>query len=148
MDAECLSDLEKEKIKDELHEAINTLKLGCEALDLDLAFSIFSNSPGFLMMGTDGLLCGYHEYLSNNIDYLTTCTKFKLTTFNEETRVLDRDTAVFAWAYRAEATLETGEQDVAEHAGASFVFRKVSDEWKVVYYHESSLPVTRVLKEH
>jgi hypothetical protein len=122
---------------------------GCEALDMELAFRIFSNSPGFLMMGTDGSLCDYQTYLNNNIAYLMTCSNFELTMLKEEIRILNRDVAIFSWAYRAEATLKTGEQDIFENAGATFVFSKVNkDEWKVVYYHESSLPPTRVSKGH
>jgi hypothetical protein len=149
MNPEHLSSSEKEKIKKELREAINTLIAGCEALDMELAFRIFSNSPGFLMMGTDGSLCDYQTYLNNNIAYLMTCSNFELTMLKEEIRILNRDVAIFSWAYRAEATLKTGEQDIFENAGATFVFSKVNkDEWKVVYYHESSLPPTRVSKGH
>lgn len=148
MSAEHLSNFEREKIKNELQEAINTLIVGCETLDMELAFRIFSDSPDFLMMGTDGSLCDYQTYLNNNINYLTTCVNFKLTTLGEEIRILSRDMAIFSWAYRAKATLKTGEQDIIENAGASFVFSKVSGEWKVVYYHESSVPLIRVSKEH
>ena len=148
MEAEHLSGSEKEKIKNELQKAINTLIAGCEALDMELAFGVFSNSPDFLMMGTDGSLCDYQTYLNNNIKYLMTCANFKLTTLQEEIRILDRDMAIFSWAYRAEATLKTGEQDIVENAGATFVFSKVNDEWKVVYYLESSVPPTRVSKGH
>ena len=111
---------------------------------MDLAFKVFSDSPDFLMMGTGGNLCDYQTYLKDNIDYLKTCSKFELTTFKEEVRVLDRETAVFSWAYKAVATLKTGERDVIDNAGASFLFRKVDGEWKVVYYHESSVPPVRV----
>lgn len=148
MNAEHLSYSEKGKIKKELQEAIHTLIAGCEALDMELAFGIFSSSPDFLMMGTDGSLCDYQTYLNNNINYLMTCENFKLTTFQEEIRILDRDMAVFSWGYRVEATLKTGEQDIIENAGASFVFSKVNDEWKVVYYHESSVPLIRIPKGH
>ena len=148
MNVEHLSDSEREKIKNELQEVINTLIAGCEALDMELAFGMFSNSPDFLMMGTDGSLCDYQTYLDDNINYLMTCENFKLTTFQEEIRILDHDMAIFSWAYRAEATLKTGEQDIVENAGATFVFSKVNDEWKVVYYHESSVPPTRVSKGH
>jgi hypothetical protein len=148
MNAEYLSSSEKEKIENELREAINTLIAGCEALDMELAFGVFSDSPDFLMMGTGGSLCDYQTYLNNNINYLTTCANFKLTTLKEEIRILGCDIAIFSWAYRAEATLKTGEQDIVENAGATFVFSKVSGEWKVVYYHESSSPPIRVSKEH
>ena len=144
MKADHLSGSEKKKIEKELQEVVHTLIAGCEALDMDLAFGVFSNSPDFLMMGTDGSLCDYQTYVNNNIDYLMTCSSFKLTTLKEEIRILRRDMAIFSWAYRAEATLKTGERDIVENAGATFVFSKVSGEWKVVYYHESSSPPIRV----
>ena len=147
MNTQPLSVSEEKRIKQELKAAIDTLIAGCEALDMDLAFDIFADSPAFLMMGTDGSLCDYQTYLGNNIDYLMTCSAFELTTFNEEIRILDRNTAVYAWAYGAKATLKTGEQDIIENAGASFVFRRVDDEWKVVYYHESTVVPKRVYGE-
>jgi hypothetical protein len=146
VETDSLSSAELEQIKEELRGAINSLIRGCEALDMELAFSVFSDSPDFLMMGTDGSLCDYQTYVNNNVNYLKTCSSFELTTFGEEIRILDRDTAIFSWAYSARATLRTGEQDIIEKAGATFVFRKVENEWKVVYYHESSLPATRLPK--
>jgi hypothetical protein len=146
MKADSLASAERERIKEELRGAINTLIEGCETLDMKLAFSVFSDSPDFLMMGTDGSLCDYETYVNNNVDYLKACSSFELTTFGEEIRILDRDTAIFSWAYGAKATLRTGEQDLVEKAGATFVFSKVENEWKVVYYHESSLPATRLPK--
>jgi hypothetical protein len=148
MNTEHLSNSEKETIEKELHAALDALIAGCEALDMELAFAIFSGSPGFLMMGTDGSLCDYQTYLHNNVDYLMTCSSFELTTFKKEVRVLDRDTAVLSWAYGARATLKTGEQDIVENAGATFLFRRLDGEWKVVYYHESSAPPIRISKGH
>ena len=144
MDTQPLSVLEEERITQEIKTAIDSLIAGCEALDMDLAFSIFADSPAFLMMGTDGSLCDYRGYLDNNVGYLTACSAFELTTYNEEIRILDRDTAVYAWSYGAKATLKTGEQDIIDNAGASFLFRRVDDAWKVAYYHESSVPPKRV----
>jgi hypothetical protein len=144
MAASNISVAEKAKFEQEIRETINALIAGCESLDMDMAFRAFSNSPEFLMMGTDGTLCDYRTYLENNINYLNTCSRFKLTTFKDEIRILDRDTAIFSWAYGAEATFKTGEKDIIEKAGASFVFKKVNNDWKVVYYHESSTPPLRV----
>ncbi len=144
MNNQALTMAEKEQIHKEIKEAINTLIIGCESLDMDLAFEIFYNSPDFLMMATDGSLCDYQTYLKNNIDYLMTCSSFKLTTYNEEIRIFDSETVIYSWAYRADATLKTGEKDIVENAGASFVFKQINDQWKVVYYHESSSPPTRM----
>ena len=32
------------------------------------------------------------------------------------------------------------EKNIWNKAGASFLFKKISDEWKIIYYHESALP--------
>jgi hypothetical protein len=53
MNAQHLSSSEREQIEQELREAIGTLIAGCEALDMELACGVFSDSPDFLMMGTD-----------------------------------------------------------------------------------------------
>ena len=111
---------------------------------MEVAFGMFADSLDFLMMGTGGALCDYQTYLGDNVNYLATCSAFKLTTLNREIRVLDHTTAIIAWAYQVEATLKTGEKDVIDHAGASFVFRKMGGAWKVVYYHESSVPPKRI----
>jgi hypothetical protein len=143
MRSEQLTLAEKELIERELREALDTLITGCEKLDMELAFRIFADSADFLMMGSDGLLCDYQTYLKNSVDYLMDCSTFELTTLQQESRILGRDTAILSWVYKAEAGFKSGERDVFERAGASFVFRKMKDEWKVVYYHESSLPPRR-----
>lgn len=141
---ESLSRAEEDSIAEEVKEAIRSLIRGCESLDMDMAFDAFLDAPDFLMMGTDGALCDFKTYLKNNIDYLETCTSFELTTFNEEIRILDSETAIYSWAYGVEATLLTGEMDMIENAGATFVFHKMGGKWKVVYYHESSVPPRRI----
>jgi hypothetical protein len=145
MDKQPLSMAEKEQLKKEINAAIDTLILGCENLDMELAFSMFADSPDFLMMGTDGSLCDYQTYLKNNIDYLMACTSFKLTTYRDEIRIINPGIVIYSWAYGAAATLKTGEQDIVDNAGASFVFKKINGAWKVVYYHESSSPPRRII---
>ena len=142
-----LTSTEKDAIAQEIKKVIGDLIQGCETLDMELAFGMFHDSPDFIMIGTDGTQCDYETYLKNNLDYLGACSSFKLTTFSGKTRVLDHETAIYSWAYRAEATLKTGEKDIVEKAGASFVFRKINDEWKVVYYHEASVPPKRISKQ-
>ena len=138
-----LSQTDVEQIKDEITQAVKTVITGCEALDMEMAFQVFWNSPDFRMISMDGGLCDYQTYVQNNIDYLQTCARFTLTTITLEIPVVTRTFAICSWIYRVDATLKTGEHDRIERAGASFVFRKIDDEWKVVYYQESTLPPTR-----
>jgi hypothetical protein len=139
-----LSKADRLQIEGEIRAVLDDLIRGCESLDLDLAFGMFSDSPDFLMMATDGTLCDHDAYVGNNVDYLKTCTAFSLETSDVRVRVLEADSAVLAWSYAARATLSTGETDVIDKAGASFVLRRVDDRWTVVYYHESSNPPVRL----
>jgi hypothetical protein len=139
-----LSNSDKQSIERDLKSAVDSLIKGCEALDMDQAFEIFWESPEFRMVAMDGSLCDYQTYLRNNIDYLSECSRFELTTLDERLEVLTSDLAIFSWIYRVVATLKSGQQDLFDKAGASFVFRRLEDQWKVIYYHESTLPPTRI----
>lgn len=141
---DSLSSEEIGEIKKELQSVIDTLIRGCEALDMKTAFQMFCDSDDFLMMGTDGSLCDYGTYLENNINYLGGCRSFRLTTHDSRIRVFDKNTAVYSWAYGVEAVLKTGGKDIIEKAGASFFFRRIDGTWKVVYYHEASVPPVRI----
>ena len=141
-----LPPVEKAKIEKEIGEIIDTLIQGCETLDMDMAFGMFANIPEFIMMSTDGSQVDHDTYVNNNIAYLSDCSAFELITFNGETCVLDENTAIYSWAYQAKATLKSGDIDMVDNAGATFVFRKLDGEWKVVYYHEATVPPRRISK--
>lgn len=139
-----LPNSEKDKIVKEVKEAFNTVVDGCESLDMELAFKVFYNSPDFYMIAPDCSICDYRTYVDNNIRYLKECSDFKLTTFNEKIKFLSSDRIVYTWIYKAEATLKTGDRDIVEKAAATFLFEKIDNEWKVIYYHEASLPPVRI----
>jgi len=134
---------ETRRIEAEILAALDRLVDGCERLDMDLAFGIFSRGPDFRMIAADGSLCDFATYYDNNVAYLDDCSAFSLTTLRTDVLVLRMDAAVLSWIYRAEVTLESGAFDVIDRAGATFVFEKRDGEWKVVRYHESSLPAVR-----
>lgn len=131
-------------IAGEILQLLGDLIKGCETLDMNLAYGMFSRAPEFLMMNTDGSLCDFETYYRNDVDYLGTCAAFRLTTYGTEVRIIDANTAVLAWSYKAEATLKTGERDIVDNAGASFVFVRQDGEWKVAYYHQSTVPFRRL----
>jgi hypothetical protein len=147
MGAQKPTSSDAKRIEQELRDTVAMLIAGCEALDVDLAFGLFWDSPEFRMIGMDGSLCDYATYVRDNVDYRSTCTSFELTTIDDEIRFLGPGLAIYSWIYRAEATLQTGERDVFENAAATFVFEKLGGEWKAVYYQESALPPKRTAGE-
>lgn len=98
------------------------------------------------MIGIDCSICDYQSYINNNINYFKECSDFKLTTFNEEIKYHCRDMVIFSWIYKAEATLKTVDKGIYEKAGATFLFKKINYEWKVIYYRVAALPPKKISK--
>ena len=139
-----LSETEISEIQDEIKKEIDLLITGCEALDMDMAFKVFSRDSDFFMIGSDGQDYDFDSFFNNNKDYLDTCIKFELFTRKLDIKVLTSDIVVVSWLYKAVATLKEGNQDIYENAGATFLFKKVYDNWAVINYQESTLPPERV----
>jgi hypothetical protein len=135
-----IKNFDKEKIEREIKEEIITLISEFEALNTDAAFNIYDDSADFFMIASDGSCLDYKTFLKCNKNYLENCSSFKLNTIKQEIKILSSDLVLFSWIYKAEATLKTGEKNIWDKAGASFLFNKIDDNWKVIYYHESSLP--------
>ncbi|MDD5328169.1 MAG: hypothetical protein PHY02_10220 [Phycisphaerae bacterium] len=138
-----LPESEIEVIRNEVKDEINNLIIGCESLDMELAFKVFSKTSDFFMIASNGYYYDYQTFFNNNKNYLDNCSEFKLTTLKEEIKVLADDLVIVSWIYKAIATLKTGEQDIWDKAGATFLFKKIDDDWKVINYQESSLPPER-----
>ena len=78
------------------------------------------------MIASDGYFYNYKTFLNNNKNYFEICSNFKLTTVKQEIKVLSDDSALVSWIYKVIATLKTGEQDIWEKAGATFLFKKIN----------------------
>lgn len=131
-------------MEDELRAVVEELIARCEALDLEAAFAVSSRSPDFLMMGADGSLGDFEAFYRNNAEYFAECTAFEIETIDDDIRVLPGGLVRYAWVYRVVATLKTGEKDIFDEAGATFLFDKSGGTWKAVYYQESAQPPRRV----
>jgi hypothetical protein len=142
-EASVINDAERQAIEKELNAAVAGLIEGCEALDFEKGFRLFVKTDEFRMITLDGQLWDFPTYFKANVDYLGGCSSFKLKTIETRVTVLSRELAAYQWIYSAEAAFPSGDLDVIDRAGATFVFRKADDGWKAVCYQESALPPRR-----
>ena len=134
---------EQEKIRKEIEYEIDNLIRGCEELNLEKAFKVYLKSANFFMIAADGYYYDYQTFYNNNKNYFDILSKFELTTIKRDLKILSNDLVIYSWIYKVIATLKTGEQDILNSAGATFLFKKINDVWTVINYHESSAPPTR-----
>jgi len=128
------------RIERGVRAAVAQVIRGCEALDLEMAFGPYLKTEAFRMVSREGVLCDYRRFFRDNEDYLKRCSEFRLATLAEYLGVLGPHAAVFLWVYRAEAVFESGVSEVFDPAAATFVFREMDGEWRIVSYHESGVP--------
>ncbi len=134
------SEVEIVRIERGVRAAVAQVIRGCEGLDLEMAFRPYLKTGTFRMVSRDGVLCDYPRFFRDNEGYLHRCSEFRLETLAEHLGVLGPDSAVFQWIYRAEAVFASGVSEVFDPAAATFVFKEMDGEWKIVYYHESGVP--------
>jgi len=139
-----LSHAEKAAITAEVKQEIDGLIEGCEQLDMERAFAIFSREPGFYVIAGDGKAYDFPTFYDNNKQYLGACSRFELETSKLDIKVLTRELVVVSWLYKATATYSSGAQDVIEHAGATFVLQKSNGKWVAISYQESNAAPVRI----
>ena len=138
------NNIEEQAIIDEVNEILEELIASYEALDLESSFSFFSIDPDFFMIGSDGLIYDHETFYMATKIYFNECAKYELITYFKDIKVLTNELVLVSWHYKAIATRHTGGRDVFDPSGATFLFKKIDGEWKVVNYHESTLLQKRV----
>jgi hypothetical protein len=135
-----LTDLEKEKIINEVKKDFYTMVEACNKVDLQTALKYYLDSPDFIGLGVDGMLIDFATFKKMNEDFFNAAKSVQFPSIKEVFKVLAEDKVLLIWQYKAEAILKTDEKISFDKVGLTFLFEKIEGAWKIVYYHESALP--------
>ncbi|MBN1406255.1 MAG: nuclear transport factor 2 family protein [Calditrichaceae bacterium] len=130
--------MDEKTIINEIDQILDDLSASYELLDVERSFSFFSDDPDFFMIGSDGLIYDHETFYMANKMYFNECSKFELITYFKDIKVLTNTLVLVTWHYKAIATRFTGGREIFDPAGATFLFRKIDGQWKVVNYQESA----------
>jgi ketosteroid isomerase-like protein len=130
---------EQETAKKEIREVINLLFQACEKLDLEAGLQPFSHSPDFIFINTKGSMMDFQGFKNVNGEFLKTLSSLKYSTVKDEFRFLPNGTVIYAWQGKCEMTLKTGEHFKIDTCGATQIFSKINNQWKIIYSHKSLL---------
>jgi uncharacterized protein (TIGR02246 family) len=130
----------QESAKKEIREVIDRLLQAADALDAEALLSSYWNSPDFILLTTQGSMVDYQGAKAGFAGMYQVLTALKFTTFKDEFRFISENTVLCAWTGKCDATYKTGERATIETYAFTFVFKKLDDQWKVVYSHESASP--------
>jgi ketosteroid isomerase-like protein len=133
---------EQETAKKEIREVVNVILQSAQKLDVEAVLQPYSNSADFILINPDGSMADYQGAKNGTADFIRPLSALKFTTVNDEFRFLPNNIVICAWLGTCEMTLKTGEYSKIEKYGVSMVFRKINNNWKIIYSHESaSTPV-------
>ncbi|BEH00323.1 hypothetical protein [Bacteroides sedimenti] len=133
-----VSDKEKERIKAEVKDVINTLITGCEQANFEMICGTFYNSPDFKYI-YNGNIFGYKDMVNVMQPLFSTMTGQKFTFFDGYYNILDRSTVLYTSKCKTVAYFKDGHTTVSDPGAAQFILQKIGKEWKIIYAVESTV---------
>jgi len=135
-----MSPQEQETAKKEIRQIFDLQIAACEKPDLDALFQAMWNSPDFIAIMADGKTFDYQGAKNSTADFFKAFPSAKFTTVKDEFRFLSNDLVLYAWNGTCDMTLTTGAHSKIDSYAVTYVFRKIDNQWKIIFSHESASP--------
>jgi hypothetical protein len=130
-----VSDAQKEKIKGEVKEVVNTFIKGCEEVNFDMVTESFLDSSDFVYI-TNGKTYSYKEIMAMRPNYDGLLNQ-KITTVDEKYTVLDNSTVIYTSNSKCVTKFKDGHSTLYDPDAFMFMFKKIDNKWRVIYYVDS-----------
>jgi ketosteroid isomerase-like protein len=132
---------EQDAAKKEISEVLNQLLQSASKMDAEALLQSYSNSPDFILLTTEGSMLDYQGTKNGTAETYKSLSALKFTTVKNEFRFLPGNTVICAWLGKCDVTSKTGEGATIDSYAITYVFRKIDNQWKIIYSHESARPV-------
>jgi len=133
-----VSDAQKEKIKREVKEVVNTIVKGGEEADFDILSGLFHNSPDFVAL-FNGNPFTYQQFVDMGKSLFSTLLNQKGTILDEKYMVIDNSTVLFTANSKWIENFKDGHAVLEDPWAMQYVFKKVDNEWKIISFNESGV---------
>jgi Domain of unknown function (DUF4440) len=132
-----LSDVQKEKIKGEVKQAVNVIIRGAETAKIDSALAVFLNSPDFVYIDNKGDIITYKDFVEGIKSGFALQNNQEGTIKNETYAILDKSTVLYTADSKWVINFKDGHAVLQEPWSLQFTFKKVDGKWKVLNFTES-----------
>ena len=136
-----VSDAQKEKIKGEVKEVVNTIFKGAEEANFEMATEPWLDSPDFVLIN-NGMTLSYKEVVDAFRPLFGTLLNQKITIVDEEYAVLDKSTVLYTTNCKSLMNFKNGHSTLADPEAMQFMFKKINNRWKVIYAVDSYVEKT------
>lgn len=132
---------QQETAKKEIGEAVKAITQNLEKMDVEALFQLYSNTPDFVFLTTDGsMMADLQEVKNHHAAWFKSLSSLKVTPIKDNYIFLVGNKVICSWMGKFEMKLGSGEQLKIDKFGITFIFNKIDNLWKVTYQHSSALP--------
>jgi len=131
-----LSDAQKEKIKGEVKEVVNTFYKGCEEVNLDKVLETSYDSPDYIYIN-NGYAFSYKECIDVFKPVFSTMLNQKITVADEKYSFPDNSTVLYSNHCKSLTNYKDGHAILQDPTVMLLIFKKIDEKWKIIYGVES-----------
>jgi len=132
--------------KKEIKNISDQMLAAIDKLDLDAFFKDFSNSAEFLFIGTDGKSYDFQSYVDISNEYIKPFSASRFILNKSDFRFLSNDLMLYIISGTWDLTFTTGDQMKFDTYTINCLFKKIENQWKVIFLQESASPATEIPK--
>jgi hypothetical protein len=133
-----VSDAQKEKIKGEIKEIVNTGFKGCEEVNPDMATGLFLDSPDFIFINNENSY-DYKQLINAVKQTFSTLINQKITVNEEKFVFLDKSKAIYATKGKVLSNFKDGHAILSEPLITQFTFEKINNKWVAINLVQTSV---------
>jgi hypothetical protein len=133
-----VSDAQKEKIKGEVKEVVNTIFKGAEEANTDIIIGAYIDSPDFVFTYNGNSLT-YKQCADMAKSAFETLKNQKITIVDEKYTVLDNSTVMVTVNNKCLMNYKDGHSVLQDPWISQMLFKKIDNKWKVISGAESGI---------
>lgn len=136
-----MSQQEKDKIRNEVITVTDNFMTTIVNKNLEGLMNFSQESPEWITLNADGTSWDYKTARQALVSILDSTASFKWTRIRQEFNIISRDLVITALFSKEENIMKSGDKIFFNSHAYTMIFRKISDQWKLVYSHDSGIPV-------
>jgi hypothetical protein len=133
-----VSDAQKEKIKGEVKEVVNTFIKGCEEVNFDMILETYLDSPDFVYT-YNGNSFSYKQGVDAMKPVFSTLINQKGTIMDEKYAVLDNSTVLYTNNSKWLMNFKDGQSILQYPWIVQLLIKKIDNKWKIISGNESGV---------
>jgi hypothetical protein len=136
-----VSDAQKDMIKGQIKEIVNTGFKGCEEVNFDMATRLFLDSPDFIFINNDNS-SDYKQFMDAVKQAFGTLINQTITVTEEKYVFLDKSKVIYTTKGKCLANYKDGHAILSEPMITQFTFEKINNKWEAINLVQTSVDKT------